>query len=49
MGILLTVAVTHPENVPTIDLQYEVIDHYFASDRMSGTWSTVASCIAAKL
>ncbi|MEQ2181305.1 hypothetical protein GOODEAATRI_010072 [Goodea atripinnis] len=36
MGILLTVAVTHPENVPTIDLQYEVIDHYFASDRMSG-------------
>ncbi|KAK1875567.1 Lysosomal-associated transmembrane protein 4A [Dissostichus eleginoides] len=35
MGILLTVAVTHPENVPTIDLQYEVIDHYFASDRMS--------------
>lgn len=39
MGILLTVAVTHPENVPTIDLQYEVIDHYFASDRMSGMWS----------
>lgn len=39
MGILLTVAVTHPENVPTIDLQYEVIDHYFASDRMSGTCS----------
>lgn len=36
MGILLTVAVTHPENVPTIDLQYEVIDHYFASNRMSG-------------
>lgn len=36
MGILLTVAVTHPENVPTIDLQYEVIDHYLASDRMSG-------------
>lgn len=43
MGILLTVAVTHPENVPTIDLQYEVIDHYFASDRMSGTYSE--SCI----
>ncbi|GLD49489.1 lysosomal-associated transmembrane protein 4A [Lates japonicus] len=35
MGILLTVAVTHPDNVPTIDLQYEVIDHYFASNRMS--------------
>lgn len=41
MGILLTVAVTHPENVPTIDLQYEVIDHYFASDRMSGKRTTV--------
>ncbi|KAK7940137.1 hypothetical protein WMY93_003463 [Mugilogobius chulae] len=35
MDILLTVAVSHPGNVPTIDLQYEVIDHYFASDRMS--------------
>lgn len=41
MGILLTVAVTHPENVPTIDLQYEVIDHYFASDRMSGKRTAV--------
>lgn len=41
MGILLTVAVTHPENVPTIDLQYEVIDHYFASDRMSGKRNAV--------
>lgn len=51
MGILLTVAVTHPENVPTIDLQYEVIDHYFASDRMSGnvpslfTRSADISCV----
>ena len=41
MGILLTVAVTHPENVPTIDLQYEVIDHYLASDRMSGNQTLI--------
>ncbi|KAK1171772.1 lysosomal-associated transmembrane protein 4A [Acipenser oxyrinchus oxyrinchus] len=35
MGIMLTVAVTHPDNVPTVDLQYEVIEHCFAADRMA--------------
>ncbi|KAI1897327.1 hypothetical protein AGOR_G00082180 [Albula goreensis] len=36
MGILLTVAATHPDNVPAVyPLKYEVVERCFASDRMS--------------